>query len=232
MARPIVLSNGQLHVGINLYGEVHDFYYPYVGLENHSAAQHLRHKIGVWVENQFSWLDDGSWQFEFSYPYHSLIGKIKAHNANLGIMLEFDDVVDAYKNVFLRNIHVINKHSKKREIRLFMHQVFNIGNSAGNGDTAQYLPDSQAILTYKGHRAFVIDGMHGNGKNFDQYSIGLFGIEGHEGTYKDAEDGQLSGNNVEHGRVDSVLGFELNIEPHGSKEFIIGLQPAGRRARL
>lgn len=34
MARPIVLGNGEMHVGINKFGEVHDFYYPYVGQEN------------------------------------------------------------------------------------------------------------------------------------------------------------------------------------------------------
>ena len=38
------------------------------------------------------------------------------------------------------------------------------------------------------------------GKPFSQFSIGLFGVEGHEGVYKDAEDGVLSGNVVEFGQ--------------------------------
>lgn len=57
--------------------------------------------------------------------------------------------------------------------------------------TAQYLPDSDAVLHYRGKRAFIISGLY-DGKPFDQHSIGLFGIEGHEGTYRDADDGELS----------------------------------------
>ena len=218
MARPIVLSNGRLHVGINKYGEVHDFYYPYVGLENHAAAKSLRHRIGVWTDGRISWLDDESWQFVHGYHEHSLVGFIKAHHHELNISLEFDDCVDYEQDVFVRNIHVINDVDRPREIRLFMHQVFDISDGAGNGDTVQFLPGSNAILTYRGRRAFVIGGQHASSMlPFDQHTVGLFGIEGHLGTYVDAEDGWLSNNHVEHGRVDSTIGFTLPIEAHSSE---------------
>lgn len=97
-----------------------------------------------------------------------------------------------------------------------MHQAFAIGDSRSNTDTAQYLPDSDAILHYRGRRAFVISGYHGDDP-FDQYSVGLFEIEGHEGSYRDADDGELSGNNVEHGRVDSILRFKLNVAARSSE---------------
>jgi GH15 family glucan-1,4-alpha-glucosidase len=61
MARPVVLSNGQLFVGLDENALVHDFYYPYVGLENLTNARSLQHKIGVWVDGVFSWTDDGTW---------------------------------------------------------------------------------------------------------------------------------------------------------------------------
>lgn len=83
-------------------------------------------------------------------------------------------------------------------------QAFVIGDSRSNTDTAQYLPDNNAILHYRGRRAFVVSGNY-NGKPFDQHAIGLFGIEGKEGTYRDADDGKLECNNVEHGRVDSTI---------------------------
>ncbi|PID32895.1 hypothetical protein CR956_00105, partial [Candidatus Saccharibacteria bacterium] len=41
--------------------------------------------------------------------------------------------------------------------------------------------------------------------------------EGYEGSYRDAEDGELSMSNVEHGRVDSVIRFKMMIAPHDSK---------------
>lgn len=211
MARPIVLSNGELHVGINRFGLVHDFYFPYVGLENHAAGQSLRHRVGVWVDGQISWLDDGSWQFKFWYPQQALIGHIIAKNENLGILLEFDDVVDAHMSAFMRNIHVVNLQTNDREIRLFMHQAFVIGDARSNTDTAQYLPDSHSILHYRGRRAFIVSGQAGD-MPFDQYTVGLFGIEGYEGSYRDADDGELSFSSVEHGRVDSVIRFKLKVK--------------------
>lgn len=216
MARPVVLSNGELHVGINKYGLVHDFYFPYVGLENHSSGQSTRHRVGVWVNGEISWMDEHGWEMTFRYPTRALIGHTIAKNEHLGVLIEFDDVVDAHVSAFMRNIHVVNLRPEAREIRLFMHQAFVIGDARSNTDTAQYLPDSDAILHYRGRRAFIVSGMTNNGQPFDQHSIGLFGIEGHEGTYRDADDGELSMGSVEHGRVDSALRFVLHIGAHSS----------------
>lgn len=231
MARSIVLSNGELHVGLNMFGLVHDFYFPYVGLENHSAGKDMRHKVGVWVDGRVSWLDsDPNWSFEFTYPHSSLIGHTVAKNEQVGIILEFDDCVDAQISAFLRNIHVINTRESERDVRLFMHQAFAIGDSRSNTDTGQYLPDSNAILHYRGRRAFIISGRHDD-QPFDQHSIGLFGIEDHEGTYKDAEDGELGCGSVEHGRVDSILRFKMTIGAHGSTRVHYWIA-AGRSTRL
>lgn len=210
MARPIVLSNGELHVGINRFGMVHDFYFPYVGLENHAAGNSPRHKIGVWVDGVLSWLDGDGWEITFQYPHRALVGHVIARNDSIGILLEFDDAVDANISAFIRNIHVVNLRDNEREVRLFMHQAFVIGDARSNTDTAQYLPDSNAILHYRGRRAFIISGLV-NDEPFDQYTVGLFGIEGHEGSYRDADDGELSFCNVEHGRVDSILRFKFTV---------------------
>jgi GH15 family glucan-1,4-alpha-glucosidase len=218
VTRPLLLSNGHLHVGINLFGMVHDFYYPWVGFENHARAEKMRHRVGIWTENKFSWLDDGNWQFSMNYADHAQIGHITAHNKNIGITLEFFDCVAHDHNVFLRNIHVINTTDRQREVRLFMHQVFMIS-AALNGDTAQYLPNEPAILHFKGRRNFVVGGKDQAGQSFSQHSIGLFGSEGKEGTFRDAEDGELSTNQVEFGRVDSVIGFTNTIGPLESTRF-------------
>ncbi len=216
MARPIVLSNGELHIGLNNFGLVHDFYFPYVGLENHSAGQNMRHKVGVWVDDQLSWLDDGSWDIRFQSADEALIGHVRAKHKDLQVVVEFDDFVGASDNLFFRNIHVINLAPGRRDIRLFMHQAFVIGDSRSNTDTAQYLPSSDALLHYHGRRAFVIGGRKQDGQPFDQHAIGLFGIEGHEGTWRDAEDGELSNGNIEHGRVDSTVRFRFEIDGQNS----------------
>ncbi len=220
MSRPIVLSNGEMHVGINPYGEVHDFYYPYVGLENHTAEKTLRHKIGVYVDGAMHWIDNGEWQITQDYaPQARLIGNTRAINNQIGIILEFHDMVDCEMTAFLRNIHIMNlRNEDDRDVRLYMHQIFVIADAEDNHDTGQYLPSDNAILHYKGRRAFVVGGEKSKYRGaFDSYSIGLNGIEGREGIWRDAEDGTLSENPVEHGRVDSIIEYKLRINAEDSE---------------
>jgi GH15 family glucan-1,4-alpha-glucosidase len=56
-----------------------------------------------------------------------------------------------------------------------------------------------------------------SGASFDQYAVGNYAIEGKAGTFVDAEDGELSDNPVEHGGVDSVIRFPLQISAHGTQ---------------
>lgn len=215
MARSILLSNGEMHVGLNRFGQVHDFYYPYVGQENHAAAKRLRHRIGVHVNGSTAWLDEPGWEFRYEYHRLILVSHIVATHAGIGVRLEFDDCVDSASNVFIRNIHILNLSDETRDIRLFMHQVMVISDSHLS-DTVQYIPDEHVIMHYKGHRVFYVNAAHSDGKPFDDFSVGLFGIEGRDGTYRDADDGVLSKNGVEHGKVDSVLGLYMVLPPQSS----------------
>ncbi len=215
MSRPIFLGNGSMLVGLDEFGLVKDFYYPYVGLENHSNARNMHHRIGVHVGNSFSWLDDGSWDIKMNYEPDAMVSTITAVHSKLEVALEFHDFVDFSYNVFCRNIHAINNSSSSRTLKLYTHQVFKISNS-NRGDTALYDPKGNYIVDYKGKRSFLIYGQTHDGRPFDQFSIGLHGIEGREGTYADAEDGDLSGHPVEHGAVDSTLGFKLDLGPMAS----------------
>src|SRR5206468_2049931 len=78
-------------------------------------------------------------------------------------------------------------------------------------DTALYVPDDHYVLDYKGRYSLLIGGKFSDGQAFDQYAVGNFGIEGKAGTFLDAEDGELSGNAVEHGGVDSVIRFSKKV---------------------
>lgn len=214
MGRPVVLSNGQMFVGLNKHGLVHDFYYPYVGLDNLTTTRSERHKIGVWVDGDFSWVNDDTWDMSIDFESDALISNISMRNKKLGIELRFMDFVDPKLNAFCRHISVINHNSQGRDIRLFMHQVFQISR-AGRADTALFVPDGNYLLDYKGRCSLLIYAETSDGTPFDQYAVGNYGIEGKEGTYKDAEDGELSGNPVEHGGVDSVIRLRV---PLGAKQ--------------
>ncbi len=216
MARQIVLGNGEMMVGLDRFGLVHDVYYPYVGQENHATARYIHHRIGVWVEGTFSWLDDGSWEISLTYDATALVSRMVARHPGLQVRLETIDFVDADDSILARDYEIVNEADSKREIRFFLHQAFRISNSNAGG-TAQYHPRDHLLIHYKGHRAFAMYAQTGSGKPFDQYSVGLFGIEGKEGTYRDAEDGELSNNPVEHGMVDSVMRVPVKLKPASSE---------------
>ncbi len=209
MPKLINLGNGELLIGIDNNGLVKDFYYPYAGLENH-ISEYLVHNCGVFVEGQFAWLNKDDWILDIDSDKQTMAGKILAQNDRLGIKLQIEDIVYNEKNIFIRDIDVHNLHDRKRKIKVFFNQQFNISQTQ-KGDTAYYDPRDKVIIHYKGRRAFLIN-LRQDNNSFDQYSIGMIGIEGKAGTYKDAEDGDLHANPVEHGQVDSVLGIDLEIE--------------------
>lgn len=212
MGRPVILGNGSLTVGLNEHGLVHDFYYPYVGLDNLTTARSVHHLIGVWVDGIFSWVDDGSWDIQVNMRDDALMSGIVMHNDRLQLNLHMEDFVDTEFNAFCRHITIENLSDSHREVRLFMHQVFEISR-AGRADTALFVPEENYILDYKGRCSLLIYGQNQSGQTYDQFAIGNYGIEGKAGTFKDAEDGELSGSPIEHGGVDSVMRFVCQLSP-------------------
>ena len=209
MAREIVIGNGRLLIALDRNLRVRDFFFPMVGLENHLAGHALN--IGVWTENRFSWLGDG-WEIAASYLPDTQVSRCRAKNADLGIELEINDAVHFSKDIFLRKIVVHNLGRQPREVRLFLSHDFHIY-GVDTGDTALYHPALKSIVHYKGQRYFLINGRTGDGSGIYQYATGIKEAFGLEGTWRDAEDGELSGNPIAQGSVDSVVSFSLNIAP-------------------
>ncbi|TAL48889.1 glycoside hydrolase family 15 protein [Patescibacteria group bacterium] len=214
MSRSLALGNGNILLLFDHSAQLRDFYFPYAGLENHIGSGNV-HKIGVWVEGEFSWLSEPDWEITVAYERETMAGRSSARNERLALELEFLDIVYNEKNIFLRTVTVRNRGEKKREIRLFLNQQFQISETT-HADTVYYNPTVHALIHYKGRRVFLVSGQH-KGKLFSDYSAGIFKIEGREGTWKDAEDGVLSQNPIEHGSVDSTLGFSLECPAGGSE---------------
>lgn len=205
MARSIVLSNGELAVGLDGYGQVRDVYFPHVGYENHVRGHYVHH-LGVWVGGVMSWLDeDPAWQIQVQCKTDVLESVITAANHRLQVELSFNDLVFNERPVFFRRVKVTNLAREEREIRLFFGQQFEIYKSHG-GDTAYYDPASHSIVHYKGRRVFQIRAEL-DGELFSDYAIGIAHFHNKEGAWRDADDGQLSKNPIEHGPADSVIGL-------------------------
>lgn len=213
--RSLVLGNGSLLITLDDRGEVRDVYFPHIGLENHAGGA-LRHRIGVFVDGALSWLsEDARWNIRVESEDETLASRIEAHNGALGISLSFTDIVYNEQPVFVRAITITNHADHPRDLKLFMGQEFEISRSYGS-DTAYFDPQSHAIVHYKDRRVLLANGAVGD-TPFSEYAVGIFGAEGKDGTFRDAEDGTLSQNAIEHGSVDSIIGFALHLAPAQSE---------------
>ncbi len=210
MPRDLVVGNGNLLICLDNTLHLRDLYYPHVGELNHILGHY--HRLGLWIEGQFSWLSYSDWTITPGYRQDSLVTESTAVNKLLGITLTVNDTVMPDKDIYLRRILVedTSGNSKTREIRLFICQDYYLYET-DIGDTAFYDPHSQGIVHYK-RRIYLLSSGQINGKTGPtDYSCGTKKFHGAEGTWKDAEDGALSKNPIAQGSVDSAMGFHASL---------------------
>lgn len=214
MSKSFVLGNGNILLCLDQFGQVRDFYFPYVGLENHIGGGFV-HRIGVHTKRGFAWLSDPSFSVSVAAAKETLASDIVAISETLGVELTFADVVYNEKNVFIRRVAVRNTTHEEQTVKVFFNQQFQISET-GSGNTAYFDPSAHAIIHYKGRRVFLVSGSRDE-YLFDDYSVGLLNVEGKEGTWRDAEDGVLAKNPIEHGSVDSTIAFTMNLAPKATE---------------
>jgi GH15 family glucan-1,4-alpha-glucosidase len=208
-----------MFVAIDKHLQLRDFCYPFIGMEDHTASGSA-HRLGFWGNGKFFWIDDSSWNISVQYDENTLVGSAIAKNDFLGISVHFEDFVYTTHNVFFRKLTIQNIAKGRQEIRIFFHHDFYIYGDKQK-DTAQYEPELDSILCYRGKRYFLIGGGWEENasltKGFDQYAIGKSKFLDKEGTYKDAEDGELQENPIEQGSVDSTIRFSETFSPNEKK---------------
>jgi glucoamylase len=214
--RDIPVGNGSLLVNFDQVYQLRDLYWPHVGQENHTAGHPCR--FGVWVDGQFSWVSDDGWSRSLDYEHDTLVTEVTLHNPALALRLVCRDAVDFHENLYLRQIVVHNEAEHEREVRLLFSQDFHISGQEV-GDSAYYEPQRRAVFHYKGQRWFMIntarEGPEGWALGVDQWAVGTKETQDREGTWRDAEDGWLSGNAVAQGSVDSAVALHLHVPGHG-----------------
>jgi GH15 family glucan-1,4-alpha-glucosidase len=216
MPRDLPLGNGSLLVNFDQQYRLRDVYWPHVGQENHTVGHPFR--FGVWVEGQFSWVESEAWSRTLDYERDTLVSEVTLHNPHLSLHIVCRDTVDFHEDLYLRKLVVENQAEREREVRLFFSHDFHIsGNEVG--DTAYYEPERKAVYHYKGRRWFMINaakaGSEGWTLGIDQWATGKTEIGGREGTWRDAEDGVLSGHAIEQGSVDSTVALHLTVPERG-----------------
>ena len=214
MPRLLVVGNGNLLVALDKDLYIRDFTFPYVGLLNHLSGNRVR--LGLWVSGQFSWLDDPAWTKKLGYEDNTLSTEAICSHDGLGVDLVVSDCVSHREDILLRRFRVTNRGEHAKEIRVFLSHDFHIAET-DIGDTAFYNPFVDAMVHYKRDNYFLISGSSSREGLF-QYTAGIKGFRGAEGTWRDAEDGWLSLNPVEQGSVDSTVSFRAFAQPGQTAE--------------
>ena len=209
MVRFLPLGNGRLLVNFDGDMNLIDFYYSESQGENHGGRPF---RFGVSVNNAFYWANSALVK-NVDYVDHTMIGKWDFDLKGVGFRVE--NFVDIYDDVYVRKITATNNSGETVDLKYYFHQNFYIyGNDIG--DTAVFMPDLNGILHYKGARYFFASVCDANNRGIDQFAIGVKEFMGMEGSWKDAEDINLSGNPVAMGSVDSIMRYNAKI-PAGAK---------------
>lgn len=210
--RDLPVGNGCLLVNFDDKYRIRDIYFPHVGQENHTAGYPSR--FGVWTDGKFSWIGDEGWERRLAYIPETLVTDVRLINTVLGLEILCSDTVASHDNIFLRRIRVRDTFGGPRQIRVFLHHDFRIYEN-NVGDTAFYDPETRSLIHFKKHRYFLINTL----PHFDAFATGRKDFRDREGTWRDAEDGVLSGGATTEGSVDSTIAVHFPLEPGGEFEF-------------
>ena len=211
MPRDLVVGNGTLLINIDRNQNIRDLYYPHVGLYNHVNG--YRNRVGIWVDGQFSWLDD-TWSVNMAYRPGTLTTDVYASNGRIGVGLRFNDTVHPKLNLFLRRVSVENLHPGERDIRVFFHHDFRLCET-DIGDTAFFHPYTGSMVHFKRDCYVLVNG-RAHDIGIFEYAAGIKEFGGAEGTWRDAEDGSLGMHPIEQGSVDSTVSFKLQTPGGGT----------------
>jgi GH15 family glucan-1,4-alpha-glucosidase len=211
MPRHYAIGNGNFLINLDDHSFIRDIYYPFVGQLNHVGGYQCR--VGMWVDSRFAWLSDPEWSFQHAYEEDSLITNLRASHNGLGISLTINDGVHQRESIYIKRIVIKNELETEREVRFFFQQDMMI-NETEVGDTAAYYPSNNTVFHYKKDRYFMFSGTTGT-EGIYQYTTGVKRFHGAEGTWRDAEDGVLSGNGISQGSVDSTISFRLTVPAGG-----------------
>lgn len=200
MARDLVFGNGTFYVAMDRRGLIRELCWPVVGAPNHLAGRKIR--LGIRRDNGwFSWLGDDGWSVR--QWYEGEVGVTEWTGFGIRVLR----MVEMYGSAFYQKFYC----DLDEEFMFYQAHDLRIGET-DIGDTCFYVDgDDQIMVHFKNDVAVAFFGRGLTGR-LDQVACGMNGVMGLEGTWRDAEDGVLSGKPIEQGSVDSVFGIRVRGE--------------------
>ncbi len=246
MPRSLVFGNGQALATFDEHLQMRDLYFPYVGMEDQTTYGHM-HRVGVLVEGKgFSWWNDGTWRITPRYEADTLTGNSILENDRLGLTITALDYVHPVHNILLRHFTIRSTDGTDKKVRLFFNHDFHIYGDKQK-DTAFYEPYTNSLIHYREKRYFLIGGQTDRATEchtgirggryasilrsmeglktcgISSYTTGKSDYRGLEGTWRDAEDGELSRHPIEQGSVDSTVAIHCDVPAGKETETILWL---------
>lgn len=213
MPRPLVFANGRLFVGVDAAYRIRELTYPQIGRFDH--ARDARIATGVWVDGRLTWCEDDGWERAFWYEPDAMVGGAKLSNPSLAIEIVTRESVAADEDVYTRTMILRNLGDQARDVRLFVTENLNV-RETNVGDTVLWDPQSGTLVHFKERFAIAIS-LVAEGSE-PMVACGEAGFGDLEGTFRDAEDGRLSGHPIAQGAVDATIGIGIFLEPGGAIE--------------
>lgn len=213
MPRDIPIGNGDLLITFDRFYRVRDIHHPFVGRYNHTDG-HVQ-RFGVWADGKFAWIEEAGWERELAYRPGTLVTHVRLKHERLGLEIIGNDCVDPHDPVFFRKFIVRDLTGRDRDVRIFLHSDLSIRGTPV-GDTANYDPATSSVVLYKDDAYFLFNACDENKCGIDNWAIGTKRLGGAEGTWRDAEDGQLGRNAISQGSVDATIGFNLQVPASGT----------------
>jgi GH15 family glucan-1,4-alpha-glucosidase len=193
---------------------IRDVYYPHVGQDNQTVGDVSF--FGVWCDGKFAWIGNPAWIKTLDYDGDSLVTRVVARSPSFDLEMTINDTVDFDRDLFLRKVEIKNLKATARSVRLYIHfDPHMCGNNIG--DTIFFDPEFNGLVAYKGRNYVLMNGSIDDQFGFQSFAIGAKEREGFQGTWRDAEDGNLQRNAIAQGSVDATGMLEYKLGPSATK---------------
>lgn len=213
MPRDLPISNGNLMINFDQDYNIRDVYYPHVGQDNQTVGDISQ--FGVWCDGKFAWMASPMWQKTLEYDDDTLVTRVHAVAAEMDLEMTIRDTIDFDRDVFVRCVELRNRKSTVRPVRLYTHFDPHLwGNAVG--DTIFFDPEFNGLVAYKAQRYVLMNGSVDDQFGFQSFAIGSKERDGFQGTWRDAEDGNLQRNPIAQGSVDATGMLEFKLADSGA----------------
>jgi len=226
--RLCVLGNGSLYLGFDQSCCLRELFWPVVGLANH-VAESRENRFLLWYQGQFFYMGGEDWEVSGRYGTGMSFEWSLEHPA-LPFFVEMVDAVDPGRPLWQRRIAFKEADTRlldgmTYEFGLYSKQYYNLGEN-DTGEAAFWDPKRTRLYHYKGPIWVAIDFRWMRSHPIET-STAYVAKRRDGGVKLVPETGGIEGRVVDHGLIESMIGFRHRPETErfgsGMGEFVYTL---------